>query len=221
MNRGLPPGCQQMSGNVAQLTAKQEEAILALLSNPTVEHAARAAKITSRTLYRYLKDPEFNAAYRQARWTAFGQCTARLQQASSAAVSALLKALVDPTTPAAVRVRAADSVLDHAVKALEVEDIAARLAELERAAGSARASRKRSAIVTLSSTKALPGPAATPAQISPAPRLLDAPREAGMNEATVPSQAPDPVARMSEGELDPRPISPKAQKAKPQGSDSG
>jgi AcrR family transcriptional regulator len=148
-----------MSGNVAQLTPKQEEAILALLSNPTVEHAARAAKITPRTLYRYLKDPEFNAAYRQARWTAFGQCTARLQQASSAAVSALLKALVDPTTPAAVKVRAADSVLDHAVKALEVEDIAARLAELERAANSVRAARKRSAVVTLSSTKALPRPA--------------------------------------------------------------
>src|ERR1035438_2221956 len=79
-------GCQQMSENVAELTPKQEEAILALLSTPTVEHAARAAKITPRTLYRYLKDPEFNAAYRQARWTAFGQCTARLQQASSAAV---------------------------------------------------------------------------------------------------------------------------------------
>ena len=221
MNRALPPGCQQMSGNVAQLTPNQEEAILALLSNPTVEHAARAAKITPRTLYRYLKDPEFNAAYRQARWTAFGQCTARLQQASSAAVSALLKALVDPTTPAAVKVRAADSVLDHAVKALEIEDIAARLAELERAAGSARASRQRSAIVTLSSTKALPGPAATPAQIFPAPRLLAAPREAGMNDATVPSQAPEPVARMSEGELELRPIPPEAQKAKPQGSDGG
>src|ERR1017187_5084230 len=55
----------------------------------------------------------------------------------------LLKALVDPTTPAAVKVRAADSVLDHAVKALEVEDIAARLAELERAADAANRSRKR------------------------------------------------------------------------------
>ncbi len=176
MNRGLQPGCQEMSGNVAQLKPKQEEAILALLSNPTVEHAARAAKITPRTLYRYLKDPVFAAAYRQARWTAFGQCTARLQQASSVAVSVLVKVLADPTTPAAVKVRAADSVLDHAVKALEIEDIAARVAELERAASSARALRQRSAIVTLSSTKALPGPAATPAQISPAPRLLAAPR---------------------------------------------
>src|ERR1039457_4200791 len=192
MNRALPQGGQEMSGNVAQLTPKQEEAILALLSNPTVEHAARAAKITPRTLYRYLKDPEFNAAYRQARWTAFGQCTARLQQASSAAGSALLKALGDPTTPAAVRGRAADSVLDPAGKALEVEDIAARLAELERAADAANRSRKRSAVVTLSSTKALPGPAATPAQISPAPRLLAAPREAEMNPDTVPASAPEP-----------------------------
>jgi AcrR family transcriptional regulator len=221
MNRALPPGCQQMSGNVAELTPKQEEAILALLSNRTVEDAARAAKITPRTLYRYLKDPEFNAAYRQARWTAFGQCTARLQQASSAAVSVLVKVLADPTTPAAVKVRAADSVLDHAVKALEVEDIAARLAELERAASSARGSRKRSGVVEWASTKTLPGPAATPAQISPMPRLLAAPREAEMNPDTDQSQAPERVARMSEGELEPQLISLEAQKAKPQGPDGG
>jgi hypothetical protein len=51
---------------------------------------------------------------------------------------------------------------------LEMEDIEARVAELERAANSAKRSPRRSAILTLVSTKALPGPA-TPAQIS-APR---------------------------------------------------
>jgi hypothetical protein len=39
-------------------------------------------------------------------------------------------------TPASTKVRAADSVLDHGAKAIEIEDIEARVAELERASGS-------------------------------------------------------------------------------------
>lgn len=157
-----------MSGNVTKLKPKQEEAIIALLSNRTVEDAARAVKITPRTLYRWLNEPCFAAAYRQACRTALGQSTARLQQISSAAVSVLARVMTDAATPAAVKVRAADSVLHHAAKASEIEDLEARVAELERAV--ARGSRKGSVVVELASTKALPGPATTPAQIS-APRL--------------------------------------------------
>jgi hypothetical protein len=41
--------------------------------------------------------------------------------------------MVDPGTPPSTKVRAAESVLDHAAKAIEIEDIEARLSELERA----------------------------------------------------------------------------------------
>jgi hypothetical protein len=81
-----------------------------------------------------MKEPEFDAAYRDAKRAAFRQSVARLQQASGAAVSTLLKVMVDPSTPASTKVRAADSVLDHSAKAMELEDIEARVAELERAA---------------------------------------------------------------------------------------
>ena len=121
-----------MSGNVAKLKPKQEEAIAALLTNRTVEEAARAVKITPRTLHRWLNEADFDAAYRQARRTAFGQCVARLQQASSAAVSVMLKILADGAAPASARLRAADLVVTHAAKAIEIEDIEARVAELER-----------------------------------------------------------------------------------------
>jgi hypothetical protein len=46
----------------------------------------------------------------------------------------LLKIVMDPNVPASCRIRAADSVLGHAAKAIEVEDLDARLSELERAA---------------------------------------------------------------------------------------
>jgi hypothetical protein len=84
-----------------------------------------------------MKLPEFAAAYRAARRAAFGQSVARLQQASSAAVTTLLKTMVDPATPPATRVRAADSVLDHAAKAIEIEDIEVRVSALEQAAEAA------------------------------------------------------------------------------------
>ena len=57
-----------------------------------------------------------------------------LQQATSAAATTLMKTMVDPATPASVRVRAAEAIFTHAAKAIETEDVEARVAELERAA---------------------------------------------------------------------------------------
>ena len=61
------------------------------------------------------------------------QATARLQQASSDAVTALQSVMNDTEAPAPARVNAAKAVLELAVKAIEVEDLEARVQELERA----------------------------------------------------------------------------------------
>jgi hypothetical protein len=39
--------------------------------------------------------------------------------------------MVDPATPPATKVRAADSILSHTSKAMEIEDIEARVTTLE------------------------------------------------------------------------------------------
>src|SRR5271157_3207150 len=49
----------------------QEDAIAALPANSNVEEDTRAAGIGNRTLIRWLRDPEFQAAYRQVRRDAF------------------------------------------------------------------------------------------------------------------------------------------------------
>lgn len=64
-----------------------------------------------------------------------------------------------------------------AAKANEIEDVDVRVAELERTAGSARKSPKGSAILTWPSTKAVPDPSATPAQVSTASQLPTAPKQ--------------------------------------------
>jgi hypothetical protein len=112
---------------------KKEEAIAALLTQRNIEEAAKVAGIGANTLLRWLKVPEFQAAYREARRAAFGQAIARLQQGTSAAATTLLKTMIDPDTPASVKVRAAEAIFNHAAKAIEIEDIEARVSELERA----------------------------------------------------------------------------------------
>jgi hypothetical protein len=116
-----------------KLGRKKEAAILALLTSRTVEEAARVARVGTRTLYRWMKEREFDAAYREAKRAAFSQSTARLHQMATAAVTTLGKVMVDPNTPPATKVRAADSVLKHTAKAIELEDLGARVSDLERA----------------------------------------------------------------------------------------
>ena len=121
-----------MAARSSTLGRRQEDAIAALLTRRNIEEAAHSAGIGTRTLLRWLKVPEFQIAYRQARREAFGQAIARLQQGTSAAATTLLKLLIEPNTPASVRVRAADSIFNHAAKAIEIEDLEARVADLER-----------------------------------------------------------------------------------------
>jgi hypothetical protein len=122
-----------MTGHGAKFGRKKEEAIIALLTQRNTEEAARAIGIGSATLLRWLQIPEFQAAFRAAKWAAYSQSIARLHQMSSAAVSTLGKVMVDPGTPSATKVRAADSILNHTIKAIETENLEARLSELERA----------------------------------------------------------------------------------------
>jgi len=123
-----------MKGHGTKFARKKEAAIAALLSHRTLEEAARAVGVSPNTLLRWQQDLEFDTAFRKARRAAFGQTTARLQQGSSAAATILMKLMLDANTPASTRVRAAEIIVNHAAKAIEIEDIEARVAALEASA---------------------------------------------------------------------------------------
>jgi hypothetical protein len=129
-----------MKGHGAKFSRKMEEAVAALLTQRNHEEAAKAVGIGTATLLRWQKQPEFQQAFRIARRAAHTQSIARLQRATSAAVSTLLKVMVDANTPASIKVRAADSVLNHSAKAIEIEDVDFRVSELERATEMAKSS---------------------------------------------------------------------------------
>ena len=114
------------------LGTRKARAVQALLQYGTREKAAQEAGINVVTLWRWLKQPAFQEALRQARREAFFQSTGRLQQASSAAVSTLLRVMAGADTPASSKVQASRSVIELSQKSFELEDMETRLARLEK-----------------------------------------------------------------------------------------
>ena len=122
-----------MTAPLPDLKHNQDQAIAALLSERTIAAAAKKAQVSERTLYTWLDDPAFAEAYRKARREVVQQAIARLQQASGDAVNALRSIARNTKAPMSVRVSAASKILELAIKAVELEEIEARLSVLEAA----------------------------------------------------------------------------------------
>jgi hypothetical protein len=114
------------------LTAKQEKALASLLSLGEVKAAAKDAKVGETTLWRWLKEDAFSAAYRDGRRRLVEASAARLTSDSAAASKVLLQIAQDKKAPASARVAAARAIIENAVKAVETLDLEPRLKEIEK-----------------------------------------------------------------------------------------
>jgi hypothetical protein len=123
---------------VSTLSDKQEKAVLALLSEPSIPKAAASVGVSDRTLHRWLQDATFEAAYRKARRDAFSQAIAMTQRYAPLAVNTLAKVMTDPAAPTNAKVSAAAAVLRFGREGIELEDIETRIAALERAGSAER-----------------------------------------------------------------------------------
>ena len=110
-------------------SAKQEKSLSALLSEKDLKSAAIVAGVSETTLWRWLKDVEFVAEYRRLRRDAVEQSAAQLQRAASEAVEALQRNLTCGN-PAAENT-AAKTILEQAVKTVEIIDLQERLEQIE------------------------------------------------------------------------------------------
>jgi phage terminase small subunit len=104
-----------------KLGRKQEALIAALLTEPTHAAAAIKAGISEATAQRWLRLPEFRAAYRQARRELVDGAVGRMQAATGQAVDTLLAVAKDGAKDSD-RVRAAIALLDHAFRGLTDAD---------------------------------------------------------------------------------------------------
>lgn len=113
------------------LTRRQEAAIVALLREPTITRAAKAAGVHEATLHRWLAADAFANAYRQSRRQAFIQSIAMLQQCAPLAVQTIARLMVDPDAPPHVRVAAGATLLRCAKEGMAIDDLAARVEKIE------------------------------------------------------------------------------------------
>lgn len=114
---------------------KMERIAQAMFEHGSVQKAAAALGMSEVTVWRWSRKPEFPAACSEVRREALSRSGSRLLHGSNAAAATMLKLMLDPGTPAAVRVSAAEGVLQHAQKTYELEDVGLRLTRLEEASG--------------------------------------------------------------------------------------
>ena len=117
--------------NITKISAKHDRAIVALLTTPTVVAAALDSKISAMTLRRWLKEPVFLDAYRQARHDAMQRTIAYLQGYCSDFVRVLHDIAMDEDAPKTARVAACKVGLESALRSTEYEELSSRLQRLE------------------------------------------------------------------------------------------
>jgi len=118
-------------GHGTKLPRKRQQAIAALLECGTVKEAAKSVGIGHATMFRWLQDPEFQDAYREAKRYVVDQAISRIQQVACEAVRILQEIMNDEQKPAGARVSAARIVLETAVRGVEIQDLEERIQKLE------------------------------------------------------------------------------------------
>lgn len=112
---------------------RREKAIAALLSQPTIKQAAKAAGIGERTLHTYLDDPDFKREYQERRRNMLETACGVLTYNVGYAIAALLEITTDKRAGKIARVNAARTILEYALKTFEEMDLQARIEALESA----------------------------------------------------------------------------------------
>lgn len=103
--------------------------IAALTTGATIKEAAKDAKVSERTAYRRLEDPGFKAQLSAARDLLIGETVGRLVAATSSAVDTLQELLADERST--VRLGAARSIIEQALRIREASELAERVTRLE------------------------------------------------------------------------------------------
>jgi len=122
-----------MSENESEnLSPRQWRAVREILVQKTVASAAAQCRVSQATIYRWLGDQAFRTALTQAETEAVNAAGRRLVALTEAALDAVVTILNDPQVPAAVRLKAAETVLSNMLRFREIVMFEARLTELER-----------------------------------------------------------------------------------------
>lgn len=97
-----------------------EEIIAALLQHGTITEAAQAAGVSPRTVYDRMNDREFFSQYMSAKNDIMRSAVLNMTRNLSAAVDAIEDIMINPDNNAAVRLQAAQTLLNNAAKYTDI-----------------------------------------------------------------------------------------------------
>jgi len=153
-----------------RLPAKQQQALLALLSASSVREAAASAHVSLRSLYRWLaEDERFQACYHCARRQLMDQALCRLQESMGPCVEILSQIAQTRTEPSSSRVAACRALLEYGFKGGQLAQLW-RLEERLNQLGADQATRQEPITIQNSSS----GLASEPKEADTAEGLLNA-----------------------------------------------
>ena len=111
------------------LTHRQQLAIAEILASPSLEEARRRVKAAKGTFYGWLKEQTFQGELTRQRQAVVDEAFNRLKAGLTQAVEKLL-ALLQAEEQPSIQLRAAQALLDHGIKAVELQDLERRLEAL-------------------------------------------------------------------------------------------
>ena len=108
-----------------------EMVALCVLTEPTLTAAAEKAGISERTLRRYQKTPEYQAAYQTIRKVRFTETMEKAQAITLDALNTLHQISRNPALNESARVSAARAILEFGTQLHSIESIEEELAALK------------------------------------------------------------------------------------------
>lgn len=102
-----------------ETAVSNEEIIAALMNSSTLAQAAQAAGISNRGLYDRMIDQQFRAEYQAARAAVLREAVTNLNSRIGAAISTIAGIMEDTEANPAIRLQAAQTILNTAAKFTE------------------------------------------------------------------------------------------------------
>lgn len=120
--------------DIFSLSKRQKQVLPIFASNLTIEEACERAGISRNTFYGWLKEPQFKLELDRLRNEIVNEAVNHLKIASTKAARTLADLLERDDSPTVQRA-AANDVLGHVMKFMELKELEDRLADIERHIG--------------------------------------------------------------------------------------
>jgi len=116
---------------MTNLEPSQIDVLTRLLQGQSVLSIAKALDVSSATVYRWVNSKEFQHEYSVQKAATLRRATNKLRRGMCKAIDQLVRFVEDETATPSIRLQAATKVIEFALRAVDTEDVLARLEELE------------------------------------------------------------------------------------------